>query len=943
MKTTEIADAVQELTEKPFAPDDFAYDFLRAFGADDVTIKRLRTGNSNKSDVENAVLPGGKTKLKVHILPAAPGAVDAAMEQLQNSAATIKHKARFLLATDGDTLQAIDLQGGANDVLACTYTEFADRFAFFFPMVGISLTDEIKDSAIDIKATGRLDKLYVELLRDERNKDWAEEPGRARFNHFMAQLIFCFYAEDTSIFYCPGVELTGERPAGYAGYFTTTLKEKSEGPDAPPLKTIMEIVFGTMALDTRDDSRAKANIPLWADRFPYVNGGLFEGEPNVPHFTKMARTYLIRAGELRWTDINPDIFGSMIQAVADGDERANLGMHYTSVPNILKVLNPLFLDDLNAQLDRAGSNVQQLGKLKKRLAGLRVFDPACGSGNFLVIAYKRLREIEHKANLAAGWGAMNSVIPTNNFRGIEIKSFAAEVARLALIIAEYQCNAVYLDQRQADALFLPLDRRNWITCGNALRLDWLDVCPPPGETKVKLTSDDLFDTPLEQSEIDFENEGGEVFICGNPPYLGYNRQSPGQKRDLQTIFAGVTSRWKSLDYITGWLWKAVELSEYGYETALVTTNSLNQGEHATLFWPHAFAKGIEIGFAVPSFRWTNNASDNAGVTVSIIGVRPKGQRSAVLYEGETATKCLQINQYLLPGKPVPFDSANVPIGPQAEMVLGNMPKDGGNLIFTQSQKLEAKLEPEVEEYVYLYQGAKEIIRGERRYCLWLEDPDSHHLLDHPQVRPRLNGVREMRSASKAKSTQNFADKPHLFKQIQGIGTNSTILIAGVSSENREYLPVTLYPEKTIVAAPNFAIYDAPLWNLALIASKLHLVWIATVCGKLKTDYRYSNTLGWNTFPVPTLTDADKAELTRAAENILLARESYFPATIADMYDPKRMDTDFPAVRDAHNENDRILEDIYIGRPFRNDTERLEKLFEMYVAMTEKPQSKELKC
>ena len=935
MKATEIADAVQALIEAPFVPDDFPYDFLRAFGADDVTIKRLRAGNSNRSDVDGAVLPGGKTKLKVHIVTAKPGEVDLAMDRLRRSAATEKQKARFLLTTDGQMLQAIDLEGGADDVLACTYAEFADRFGFFFPMAGISLTAEIRDNPIDIKATGRLDKLYVELLRDERNRDWADEPGRARFNHFMAQLIFCFYAEDTLIFYCPGVELMGERPKGWAGYFTETIRERTRS-DASDMKMILEIIFGTMSLDTRDDSRTKADVPLWADRFPYVNGQMFTGEHQVPHVSRMARTYLIRAGELNWTDINPDIFGSMIQAVADDDERGSLGMHYTSVPNILKVLNPLFLDDLEAQLGKAGKNRQQLGKLKKRLSGIRIFDPACGSGNFLVIAYKMMREIEHKANLAAGWGPMPSIIPTRNFRGIEIKSFSAEVARLALIIAEYQCNAIYLDQTQADNLFLPLDRDNWITCGNALRLDWLELCPPPGQTQVRLTGDDLFGTPPEQAEIDFENEGGEVFICGNPPYVGYNKQTPEQKSDLKSLFYDITNRWKSLDYVSGWFIKTARLLDTYNQAGLVATNSVNQGEHATILWPLIFDYNVSISFGVSSFLWSNNAAKNAGVTVSIVGLRTRSDLSGTLFiETEKAT-VPSINQYLLPGKPVAFDSSSRPLFNKAEMLLGNMPKDGGNLIMTRNEAREAmEVDDRVECFVRPFFGSREFINGSSRCCLWIEDKNVECASEIPFVANRLLGVRKMRLESKAKSTQKFADRPHKFKQIQGVAESHTIIAPSVSSERREYLPVGLLPQGSIVSSLAFALYDAPLWNMALIASKLHLVWIATVCGKLKTDYRYSNTLGWNTFPVPTLTERDRAELTRAAENILLAREGYFPATIANIYDPKRMDTEFPALRAAHEQNDYILEDIYIGRRFRNDTERLEKLFEMYMDMTER--------
>ena len=279
--------------------------------------------------------------------------------------------------------------------------------------------------------------------------------------------------------------------------------------------------------------------------FPYVNGGLFSGSMDVPHFSKIARSYLLHIGNLDWTKINPDIFGSMIQAVAEDEERGALGMHYTSVPNILKVLNPLFLDDLRAQLEEAGDNARTLLNLRKRMAKIRVFDPACGSGNFLVIAYKEMREIEAEINKRRGETDRRTEIPLTNFRGIELRDFPAEIARLALIIAEFQCDVLYRGQKEALAEFLPLDAQNWITCGNALRLDWLSICPPTG-TGVKHQADDLFHTPLDQAQIDFENEGGETYICGNPPYAGSSKQSKDQKADIKHLFDGRGVKYKNL-------------------------------------------------------------------------------------------------------------------------------------------------------------------------------------------------------------------------------------------------------------------------------------------------------------------------------------------------------------------------------------------------------------
>ena len=491
MNPVEIEEAVSALALEPFDRAEFPFQFLRAFGNKDTAIQRLRAGNTNQTDVQGAVLQ----RNHIHIATCDRGAVDETLVALRQSAKTSSQKAKFILATDGVAFQAEDLASG--ETVACDYATFPDKFAFFLPLAGITTVQQIRESSFDIKATGRLNKLYVELLKD--NPDWAIR--REDMNHFMARLIFCFFAEDTDIF-------VGE------GLFSRTVETMSAR-DASDTHVVIAEIFRTM--DTKLADRAAARIRSWADAFPYVNGQLFSGSTECPRFSKIARSYLLHIGSLDWQMINPDIFGSMIQAVADDEERGALGMHYTSVPNILKVLNPLFLDDLRAKLEEAGDNSRKLLNLRNRMARIRVFDPACGSGNFLIIAYKQMRELEAEINRRRGEPDRRSDIPLTNFRGIELRNFPAEIARLALIIAEYQCDVLYRGQKEALAEFLPLDSQNWITCGNALELDWLKLFPPTG-TSVKAESDDLFRTPLAQPEIDFENAGGETYICGNPPY-----------------------------------------------------------------------------------------------------------------------------------------------------------------------------------------------------------------------------------------------------------------------------------------------------------------------------------------------------------------------------------------------------------------------------------------
>jgi very-short-patch-repair endonuclease len=1163
MNAVEIEEAVSRLAAATFDPEGFPFAFLEAFGNKQTTLKMLKSGSSNQSDVGGVL-----QRNHIHLKVCAEGMVSATLTALRESPATARRKAKFILATDGKSFEAENLLDG--ETVACDYPDFHDHFGFFLALAGITTVKQIRENAFDIKATGRLNRLYVELLKE--NPDWDSADRREEMNHFMARLIFCFFAEDTNIFHSEGL-------------FTNTIAQMS---DASNTHEVLSEVFRAMCTPLKE----RVGIRNWADVFPYVNGGLFSPHPltpspalgegeqeavsplsqrgrgvggeglrpvdgphpltpspkkgeggqegeywtislalkkkmtevsrqfrkeptlsedilwkalrgrklegrkfrrqqpigafivdffcgaerlivevdggihesqrevdrqrqqlleslglrvvrvtselvetnldealsavrqafgphprageggqeadpaplsqlgrgaggegiksmedphpltpspkagegeqeadpaplsqagrgaggeGVPRFSKIARSYLLHVGNLDWKQINPDIFGSMIQAVADEAERGALGMHYTSVPNILKVLNPLFLDDLRTQLEAAGENGRKLLNLRQRMARIRVFDPACGSGNFLVIAYKEMRAIEAEVNRRRKESERKSEIPLSNFRGIEIRHFASEIARLALVIAKYQCDVVYLGQLEARSVFLPLENDNWITHGNALRLDWLSLCPPTG-TGVKLVAEDLFSTTLEQTEIDFENEGGETYICGNPPYAGATIKAPkgaskelkerlrkeneSRKSDLKTIFGQHTPTWKALDYVAGWFMKAA-----GYSTktrtvsAFVSTNSICQGQQVPALWPLIFKTDHHISFAHTSFKWKNLAANNAGVTVVIVGLSRQTSQKRYLYSlnrsEDTSVKEVEcINAYLVPGQNVIIQKRSEPFNGLNFMTKGNAPTDGGHLLLSKGDIEGLNLtKMQYQKVVRRFLGSKDSIEGKQRFCLWLDNTDADVLVQNKAISERLNSVRKMRLESDKKQTKELSKVPFLFGEIRQRGNELPVVIPRHSSENREYLPFAMGNRGDIVADSASALYDAPLWNMAIFCSRLHLIWIATVCGKIKTDFRYSNTLGWNTFPVPTLTDQNKVDLTRCAEDILLAREHYFPATISDMYNPNRMDSEFPLVREAHDRNDEILERIYIGRRFKNDTERLEKLFEMYTKMT----------
>jgi hypothetical protein len=914
MNAVEIEAALSDLALEPFDAGEFPFAFLAAFGHKDTTLKRLRAGNSNKSDMPGGVLQGNN----IHIAACPVGAVGATLQALRASPATTKAKAKFILATDGQTLEAEELVSG--ETIACTYPDFPDHFGFFLPLAGISTIKEIKDNPVDVRATGRLNKLYVELLRE--NPDWAANERRPDMNHFMARLVFCFFAEDTDIF-------NGE------GLFTHTVEQMSER-DGSNTHTVLAEIFRAMNIKSAERVNVQPRLPNWANGFPYVNGGLFSGSTDVPRFTRMARTYLIHAGNLNWKQINPDIFGSMIQAVADDEERGALGMHYTSVPNILKVLSPLFLDELRTQLNEAGNNERKLLNLRKRMARIRVFDPACGSGNFLVIAYKQMREIEAEINRRRNELHLKSEIPLTNFRGIELRDFPAEIARLALIIAEYQCDVLYRGQKDALQDFLPLEAQNWIVCGNALRLDWLSICPPTG-TGVKVVADDLFGTPLDQKEIDFENEGGETYICGNPPYVGRKYQTDKQKAELETVFRGRTKDTLSLDYVTGWFMKAADyMAATVADAAFVTTNSICQGIQVSAMWPAIFADGVGIRFAYQSFKWANLAAYNAGVTVVIVGLSKEKGITKRLYTVEDETtasirEAANINPYLVPADDVFVAPRTKVPDERTPMQFGNHPYYANDLMLqTDEAQALIHVEPLATKFIRPLYGSKEFISGAPRSCIWITDDSLAEAKTISAIWERVENVKRARKAKTSDAqAKKLVEAPHQFRD-QYEAQNSLLVVPIVSSENRPYLPVGLLAADAIVHNKAFALYDAPLWNLALIASRLHWVWIGAVCVRLEMRFSYSNTLGWNTFPVPLLTEQNKADLTACAENILLAREAHFPATIADLYDPDNMPDN---LRHAHERNDEVLERIYIGRRFKNDTERLEKLFELYTKMT----------
>lgn len=888
MNPAEIYDALAALAAKPYDPVEFPFDFALATDNTPATVAKLKGGTFNKSDLPDGVL----MNQKFHFAPALPGMAAVTLDALRANKRTLKHKPAILIATDGVEIAAEHPKSG--DTLHCAFTELGDRFGFFLPAAGKERYRAAEENPVDVKVSGKLAKLYDALIR--RNPDWATDARRHDMNQLMTRLIFCLFAEDVGIF--PDNQ--------FSRLIFTHAGDKGEG-----MREVLISAF--TAMNTPRDRREA--LPVWTREFEYVNGGLFAGGIDAPAFDAPSARYLRDVSAENWKGINPDIFGSMIQSVADAKLRSELGMHYTSVPNIMKVLGPLFLDDLDAEIEKAWDRERALRQVLDRIAKIRVFDPACGSGNFLVVAYRALREREIRiltrlAELTGGAQTeMWSVVPIRNFYGIDLADFAVETAKLALFIAEYQANALFQQAFGRKPADLPLRDAANVVCDNALRVNWERVCPVP-------------------------EDGGEVFIAGNPPFLGDNSRSDEQNEDMDHVLAAHLPAHRRIDFVSCWVFKAANyVRGRNARSALVSTNSICQGQSVGALWPYVLTGRVEIGFAHTSFKWRNNASANATVMCVIVGLRNVSTQPKRLFTGSLEAQAANINAYLLDGPNLFVEQETRSIFGLPYMEYGNKPTDGGHLILSPEERDDLLRDhPESEPYIRRFMGSDETIKGTYRYCLWVTDDQAEVASRIPPLKARFDAVATFRAGSKAAQTRPSAAYPHRFRQAQNWATKSQILVPIHSSENRQFLPVDRQSPDVIASNACLALYDAPDWCLSLIASSLHIVWIGTVCGKLETRFRYSNTLGWNTFPVPKFTEDQLDALTKSAMAILRCRYGHYPATIAELYDPEKMPDDLRAV---HKANDDLLESMYIGRPFRNDTERLEHLFKLYAARVKK--------
>jgi len=876
MNIVQIEENIQKLM-KSFLRKTFIYDFLRAYGLPKSSITRLQKGNLNLSKKEGEISWKKKLFFKeeyeedLHLL-------------ITNLKKELKHNQRFVVVTDYKTLLAIDTK--TEDKLDIPFDDLPKHYDFFLPWAGMEKAQHANENPADVKAAERMAKLFDEIKRD--NPDNSPVSIHA-LNIFLSRLLFCFFAEDTHIF--------------KDSQFTNSVDSHTQA-DGSDLNNYLDTLFDV--LNTPEDKRG--DLPEYLKAFPYVNGGLFKDKLSAPVFTRSSRNALLNSGDQDWSAINPDIFGSMFQAVIATDQRGSLGQHYTSVPNIMKVIEPLFLNGLYEEFEAASGSKKKLHALLNRIYNLKIFDPACGSGNFLIIAYKELCILEMKIfkeleNVGKGQKLLPySGITLSQFYGIEVDDFAHEIAKLALWLAEHQMNVVFLKEFGRTNPTLPLKDAGHITHGNACRIDWNQVCPKENDKR--------------------------VYILGNPPYLGAKRQNKAQKNELSNIFNGIKG-YKNLDYISNWFYIGSKyLKNTKNKLAFVTTNSITQGDQVGLLWPNIFSLDVEIILAHSTFKWGNNAKGEAGVSCVIVGLGSKSDCKKRIYSEKHVIDCKEISPYLTPDSKTIVRKRTTSLSNLPLMSYGNMPLEGGflKLNIADRQKLLSK-HPNAKKLIRPIIGGDEFLNGYERYALWIDDNQLEDANKIPEIRERIEKVYDFR-VNGGEVARSLLERSHQFRYRKEAKENF-ILIPCTSSEKREYLQCGFFDKIYVSLNSAQIIYDTDPYIFGLLSSKLHMLWSKATAGTLESRLRYSTQLCYNTFPFPSISSQRKDEMTQAVFRILEEREKNSDKTLAQLYDPDKMPD---GLRETHRQNDEIIEKCYRSKPFNSDDERLEHLFKLYEKM-----------
>jgi type II restriction/modification system DNA methylase subunit YeeA len=877
MTITQIENGIKKLL-KNFSKDTFVFDFLLTYGEPKSTITLLKKGDLNQLDSKGEVLLRKKVFFKE-----ASNNLHSTIDTLKNDIGESKQKPRFIIVTDYERLLAYDTKTA--DTLDVKFEELVKHYDFFLPLAGMEKSTHIDENPADVKASNQLAKLYDEILKN--NPTQTHEEVHA-LNVFLTRLLFCYFAEDSNIF--------------DDNVFTNSISNHTQK-DGSDVDGYLERLFDVFNTDDKD---RETNLPEYLKAFPYVNCGLFRDKHPLPKFTTKSRNIMIDIGGLDWSEINPDIFGSMIQTVVTPEHRGDMGMHYTSVPNIMKVMQPLFLDELYEEFEKVKTNKKKLQELINRISNLKIFDPACGSGNFIIIAYKELRRLEMKIlsaidSLSSQKSFTFSEIKLTQFYGIELDDFAHEVAILSLWLAEHQMNLEFYKAFGRTAPSLPLQDGGNIIHGNATRIDWESVCP--------------------KDDVD------EIYILGNPPYLGGKSQSKEQKEDMKIVFEGIKN-FKELDYIACWFLKASKYINHNSKFSFVTTSSISQGAQVEQLWIHIFSNNQEIFFAYKPFPWSNNAKNKAGVSCSIIGIHHTSNKNKFIYDNLLRKEVKNINGYLTNGANKVITKSLKPISILPSIITGNSPYENGNLSLSTEEKDKLLQEyPEAQILIKKLSGANEFIKGLERWCLWIEDKDLELALSIPNIKERIDNTRTFRENG-GEVARGIAKRPHQFRYTH-TAKDSLIIIPIVSSERRKYIPIGFLSNDTVILSSAAVIYDSEAYIFAIVSSYMHMIWMRMTAGRLENRLRYLSALCYNTFPFPKITDNQKEQITELVFNILDEREQYSEKTLGQLYDPDKMPED---LKEAHHQLDLAIEKCYRNKPFENDEERLEYLFKLYEEM-----------
>lgn len=883
MKIAEIGESVRQLVLAPNR-DRFLYELLAAYGQPKASITRLESkdkGSYNLSKVEGVVL----WKKKVLYASTALDDVESYAEALIESQAVEKHSPRFVVVTNFERFYVLDTK--TDETLDILFVELPKHFDFLLPWANMEKATVTLDNPADVKAAEKMAKLFDLIKADNPSSDPASVHS---LNVFLSRLLFCYFAEDTGIF--------------KRKLFTNKIESQTSR-DGSDVSSYLDLLFDV--LNTED----KASWPSYLHEFEYVNGGLFADKHPTPRFTAKSRQILIECGaELDWSEINPDIFGSMIQAVVDVKKRGKMGMHYTNVQNIMKVIKPLFLDALYADFEKSRGSTKKLLELQKRITEMKFFDPACGSGNFLIIAYKEIRRLEMEIfnqislhERQADFGITG--VQLSQFYGIELDDFAHEIAILALWLAEHQMNVAFTNRFGGYKPTLPLKPSGNIFHGNALEIDWTQICA--------------------------RHPKEEVFLMGNPPYYGAKKQTKEQKADIARVFQQ-TKTYRNLDYISCWFMLGARyVSGTDARAGFVTTNSIVQGEQVGLLWPSVFELGVVIPFAHEAFKWENNAKNKAGVTCVVVGLSSDDVKERWLYSQDQKTLCKNISPYLTDASNAIIFKRSTPLSNIAEMVYGNMPLDGGFLKLEPEQLSELLQEfPQAKKFIRPLIGGNELLYDEKRWCIWIEDDQLAEAELIPPIKKRIQQVRDFR-INGGEVAQTLVNRSHQFRYRQ-MATRGILVVPCTSSERREYLQVGFVGAENVSMNSAQVIYDPEPFSLGLVSSRMHMLWTKAACGALDSRIRYSNLLSYNNFPFPSIGLEKRREITALSLQILDERERNAEMTLAEMYDPKRMP---PGLKKAHGNLDVAIESVYRREPFKNDSERLAHLFHLFEQMKAK--------